>query len=174
MGELCNIYCEEEVKVIDKKQLIEEIKVAFKDTLLKDGIGINQADRIETEQRDVLIQKGRNLDRMWWDSWMDIEDKYIASYSSVMDYMDSQGLQWVMPAYLIYIIKYHKKGSFSVDSTIYTLEAGALGRDKLDLYTIEQKRVMAKFLVCMVEVGKEWVDVDSAQNALDSIWETWL
>jgi len=159
---------------MDATQLIDEIQTAFKDVILKDGIGINQADRIETRQRDILIQKGRNLDRMWWDSWTDIDDKYIASYSSVMDYMDSKGLQWVMPAYLIYIIKHYKEGSFSVDSTIYTLEAGALGVDKLDLYTDEQKRVMAKFLVFMVEVGEEWVDVESAKNALDGVWGEWI
>ena len=156
------------------QQLIKDIETAFKDVQLKDGIGINQADRIELQQRDILIQKGRNLDRMWWDSWTDIEDKYMASYSSVMDYMDSQGLQWVMPAYLIYIVKHYKEGSFSVDSTIYTLEAGALGVDQLDLYTDEQKRVMAKFLVFMVEAGVEWVDVESAQNALDGVWGEWI
>jgi len=91
--------------MINKDELIQDIATAFKDVILKDGIGINQADRIETRQRDVLIQKGRNLDRMWWNAWTDIDDKYMASYSSVMDYMDSQGLQWVMPAYMTYIVR---------------------------------------------------------------------
>ena len=81
---------------MDKQQLIEEIEIAFKDVILKDGIGINEADRMEMGNRDVLIQKGRNLDRMWWNSWMDIEDKYMASYSSVMDYMDAAGIKWVI------------------------------------------------------------------------------
>ena len=156
------------------KQLIEEIQTAFKDVELKDGIGINQADRIETRQRDVLIQKGRNLDRMWWDSWRDIEDKYLSSYSDVMYNMDSQGIKWALPAYMIYIIKHYKEGSFSVDSTIYILEAGGLGVDKVDLYTQEQKRVIAHFLQFMVEAGEKWVDVESAQNALNSVWEPCL
>ena len=160
--------------MINQDQLIQDIAAAFKDVILKDGIGINQADRIETRQRDVLIQKGRNLDRMWWNAWTDIDDKYMASYSSVMDYMDSQGLQWVMPAYMTYIVKHYKEGSFSVDSTIYTLEAGAKGTDNLDIFTEEQKRVIARFLVFMVSVGKEWVDVESAQNALDGVWGEWL
>ena len=155
--------------MINKEELIQDIAAAFKDVILKEGIGINQADRIETRQRDVLIQKGRNLDRMWWNAWTDIDDKYMASYSSVMDYMDSQGLQWVMPAYMTYIVKHYKEGSFSVDSTIYTLEAGALGVDGLDLYTDDQKRVMAKFLQFMIEAGEKWVDVESAQNALDGV-----
>ena len=158
----------------DKEQLIEEIETAFKDVELKDGIGINQADRIEMRNRDVLIQKGRNLDRMWWKSWKDIEDKYVASYSSVMDFMDAQGLKWALPAYMIYIIKHYKEGAFSVDSTIYTLEAGALGTDKLDLFTQEQKTVIAKFLHYMSTVGEEWVDIESAQNALDKVWGEYL
>ena len=161
-------------KMIDKQQLIEEIEAAFKDVILKDGIGINEADRMEMGNRDVLIQKGRNLDRMWWNSWMEIEDKYMASYSSVMDYMDAAGIKWVMPAYMIYIIKHYKAGSFSVDSTIYTLEAGAQGSDKVDLYTLEQKRVIAKFLQYMLSVGEEWADIESAQNALDKVWGEYL
>ena len=163
-----------ENNVTEEQQLIQEIQTAFKDVELKDGIGINEADRMELQERDVLIQKGRNLDRMWWSSWQDIEDKYIASYSSVMDYMDSQGLKWVMPAYLIYIIKHYKEGSFSIDSTIYTLEAGGLGTDGLDLYTRQQRKVIARFLAFMVSVGKEYVDVESAQNALDDVWGEWV
>ena len=160
--------------MIDKQELIQDIEIAFKDVQLKDGIGINQADRIETRQRDVLIQKGRNLDRMWWETWHDIEDKYISSYSDAMYYMDSQGIKWALPAYMIYIIKHYKEGSFSIDSTIYILEAGGLGVDKVDLYTEEQKRVVAQFLQFMVEVGETWVDVESAKNALDKVWGEYL
>jgi len=160
--------------MIDKEQLISDIGTSFAGVLLKDGIGINQADRLETRQRDVLIQKGRNLDRMWWNAWTDIDDKYMASYSSVMDYMDAAGIKWVMPAYMTYIVKHYKEGSFSVDSTIYTLEAGARGTDNLDIFTAEQKRVIARFLAFMVSVGKEYVDVESAQNALDDVWGEWV
>ncbi|MCF6244485.1 MAG: hypothetical protein L3J43_05560 [Sulfurovum sp.] len=159
---------------MDKEQLIEEIQTAFEGVLLKDGIGINQADRIETRQRDVLIQKGRNLDRMWWTQWTDIEDKYLSSYSDAMYYMDSAGLKWVLPAYMTYIIKHYTEGSFSIDSTIYVLEAGGLGVDKIDLYTEEQKRTIAHFLQFMVKLGEKWVDVESAKNALSSIWEPYL
>ncbi|CAA6818280.1 MAG: Unknown protein [uncultured Sulfurovum sp.] len=160
--------------MIDKEQLIKDIETAFADVHLNEGIGINEADKIELRERDAFRQKGRNQDRLWWQSWKEIEDKYPASYSSVMDFMDSEGLRWVMPVYLIYIIKHYKEGSFSVDSTIYTLEAGGLGTDGLDLYTIEQKKAIAKFLQFMVEVGAEWVDVESAQNALDNVWGEWV
>jgi len=161
-------------EVMEKEQLIAEIKTAFDGVLLKDGIGINQADRIESRQRDVLIQKGRNLDRMWWTEWTDIQDKYVSSYSDVMYYMDSAGIKWTLPAYMTFIIKHYKEGSFSIDSTIYVLEAGGLGVDKVDLYTEEQKSVIAKFLQYMAEVGEEWVDVESTKNALNTIWKPYL
>lgn len=159
---------------MDAEKLIQQIESAFEGVLLEEGIGINEADRIETEERDVLIQKGRNLDRLWWKSWHEIEDKYIASYPSAMDFMDSQGLKWVLPAYLIYSIRHYKKGSFSVDSTLYTLEAGALGRDGIDLYSVEQKRVIAHFLEYMVGVGDRWVDVGAASRALQHCWGRYL
>lgn len=157
-----------------KEQLIEEIAVTFKDVTLEDGIGINESDSIEMGERDSVINTARNQDRSWWNTWSDIEDKYISSYSSVMDYMDAQGIKWVLPAYMTYIVKHYKEGSFSIDSTIYVLEEGALGADGLELYTIEQKKVIAKFLQFMITVGEEWVDVASAQAALDKIWEKYL
>lgn len=157
-----------------KEQLIEEINIAFKDVTLEDGIGINEAESIEMGERDATINKGRNQDRSWWTAWTDIEDKYVSSYSSVMDFMDSKGIKWVLPAYMTYIIKHYKEGSFSIDSTIYVLEAGALGSDGVDIYTAEQKQVIAKFLQFMTTVGEEWVDVASAQVALDKIWGKYL
>ena len=157
-----------------QEELIEKIDTAFDGVFLEEGIGINEADRMETEERDVLVNKGRNLDRLWWKSWREIDDKYMASYSSVMDYMDSQGLKWVLPAYLIYIIKHYKEGSFSVDTTIYTSESGALGTDNLDLYTDAQKEVIADFLIYIIEAGEGWVDVESAQLALDKKWSKYL
>ena len=157
-----------------KEQLIQEIEVAFKDVTLQDGIGINEADSIELGERDATINKGRNQDRSWWTEWTDIEDKYISSYSSVMDFMDSQGIKWVLPAYMTYIINHYKEGSFSIDSTIYVLEEGAMGSDQVDLYTPEQKKVIAEFLQFMITVGEEWLDVASAQAALDKIWKKYL
>lgn len=156
------------------EQLIQEIKTAFKDVTLEDGIGINEADSIEMGERDSVINTARNQDRSWWNAWTDIEDKYISSYSSVMDFMDAQGIKWVLPAYMIYIIKHYKEGSFSIDSTIYVLEEGALGSDQLDIYTVEQKKVIAKFLEFMITVGEEWVDEASAQVGLDKIWKKYL
>lgn len=157
-----------------KEQLIEEIETAFKDVTLEDGIGINEADSIEMGERDSVINTARNQDRSWWKDWTDIEDKYLSSYSSVMDFMDSKGIKWVLPAYMTYIIKHYKEGSFSIDSTIYVLEEGAVGSDNLDLYTVEQKKVIGNFLQFMVSVGEEWVDVASAQVALDKIWKKYL
>ncbi|WP_309497832.1 DUF6714 family protein [Sulfurovum sp.] len=159
---------------MQKEELIQEIETAFKDVTLEDGIGINEADSIEMGERDATINKGRNQDRSWWNAWTDIEDKYISSYSSAMDFMDSQGIKWVLPAYMIYIIKHYKEGSFSIDSTIYILEEGAMGSDNRDLYTMEQKKVIAKFLQFMITVGEEWVDVGSAEMALVKIWEKYL
>lgn len=160
--------------MIDKEQLIQDIETAFKDVELKDGIGIYEADEIYIGSSPKLIQKGKNKDRLWWRSWTQISDKYIASYSSVMDLMDSQGIKWALPAYMIYIINHYKEGSLSVDTTIYTLEEGALGHDKVDLFTPEQKKAIAHFLVYVLTLGEEWIDVQSTQAALDNKWSIYL
>jgi len=160
---------------VQKQKVLEQIESAFKEVVLGEGIGINQADRIETKERDVLIQKGRNLDRMWWKSWREIEDKYISSYSSVMYYMDAQGRKWALPAYMRYAINHYQEGSFSIEMTLYILEEGEKTMGTLERYTPEQKRAIASFLKFMVdEVGEKWIDDESAQNALDSVWGVYL
>jgi hypothetical protein len=159
---------------MDKEQLIQEIETAFEGVELKDGIGIYEADEMYVGSSPKLIQKGNNKDRMWWRSWTEIADKYIASYSSVMELMDSQGIKWALPAYMIYIINHHKEGSLSVDTTIYTLEEGAMGHDGLDLFTLEQKRVIALFLQYVLTLGEEWIDTESTKAALDKKWGVYL
>ena len=120
------------------------------------------------------IQIAKEKDRFWWKDWHHIEKKHLAYYSSVMCFMDSQGIKWAMPAYMIYALTNYKEGSFSVDTTIYTIERGATGDDKLDLYTLEQKKVIAKFLQYMLFVGEDWVDTDFAKKALDKEWNKYL
>lgn len=159
---------------MDTKQLIEEIETVFKDVTLEDGIGIHEADTIELGERDSVRNTARTKDRLIWNAWRDIDDKYISSYSSAMDFMDAQGIKWALPAYMRFIVKHYKEGSFSIDSTIYILEEGALGTDRRDVYTEQEKKVIAKFLEFMINVGEEWVDVASAQVALDTVWKQYL
>ena len=91
-----------------------------------------------------------------------------------MCFMDSKGIKWAIPAYMIYALNNYENGSFSVDTTIYAIERGTRGYDELDLFTIEQKRVIAKFLQYMLFVGEDWVDTDFAKRALDKEWSKYL
>jgi len=151
-----------------------EIKEAFKNVKLEDGIGIFEADELDACSSDRKIQKAKAKDRLWWNDWKDIEEKHIAHYSSVMCFMDSQGIKWAIPAYMIYALNNYEDGSFSVDATIYAIERGAIGYDRLDLYTLEQKKVIARFLQYMLFVGEDWVNTDFAKSALDKEWGKYL
>lgn len=159
---------------LDREKLILEIKEAFKNVKLEDGIGIFEADEMDACSNEKKLQSARKKDRLWWSDWENIEEKHIAYYSSVMCFMDSQGIKWAIPAYMIYALNNYEDGSFSVDTTIYAIERGAMGYDDLDLYTLEQKRVIAKFLQYMLFVGEDWVDTDFAKRALDKEWNNYL
>ena len=129
----------------DREKLILEIKEAFKNVKLEDGIGIFEADELDACSSDKKIQKAKIKDRSWWNDWKNIEEKHIAYYSSVMCFMDSKGIKWAIPAYMIYALNNYENGSFSVDTTIYAIERGARGYDELDLFTIEQKKLLLNF-----------------------------
>jgi len=158
---------------IDKNILIKEIETAFKDVKLDDGVGIFEADTMDAYGNEEKIQKARKKDRLWWNDWHDIEDKHIAYYSNVMCFMDSQGIKWALPAYMIYAINNYSNGSFSVDTTIYAIERGAVGYDNIDLFSLEQKEAIAKFLQYMLPKD-DWVDTDFVKKALDKKWGKYL
>jgi len=159
---------------LEKEKLIKEIETAFKNVKLDNGIGIFEAEELDACSSDKKIEKARKKDRSWWKDWHHIEDKHLAYYSSPMCFMDSQGIKWALPAYMIYALNHYEDGAFSVDTTIYTIERGALGYDKKNTYTLEQKKVIAKFLQYMLFVGEDWVDTYFTKMALDKEWKKYL
>ncbi len=159
---------------LDKEKLISEIEETFKNVKLEDGIGIFEAEELDACSSDKKLKQAKEKDRSWWRDWHYIEDKHLAYYTSPMCFMDSQGIKWALPAYMIFSLKNYDKSYFSIDTTIYAIERGAIGKDKKDFYTLGQKRVIAKFLVFMVEVGEDFVDTDSAKMALDKEWSKYL
>ena len=141
--------------ILDKSKLIEEINQAFKTVKLDNGIGIFEADELDACSSDKKLEQARKKDRSWWDEWKYIEDKHLMHYSSVMCFMDSQGIKWALPAYMIFSLNNYEGSFFSVDTTIYAIERGARGKDNRDLFTLEQKKVIAKFLQHMLFVGED-------------------
>jgi len=153
---------------LKKEKLIDEIQEAFKNVKLNNGIGIFEADELDACSSEKKLQKAKEKDKSWWNDWKYIGDKHIAYYSSVMCFMDEKGIQWALPAYMIYAINNYENGSFSVDTTIYKIERI---NSNLNIFTSEQKYVITKFLKFMLEdAGEDWVDADFAQKALDNGW----
>jgi hypothetical protein len=159
---------------MNKEELIKEIEIAFKDVKLEDGVGIFEADEYDARANELVIQEARKKDKSWWNEWKYIEDKYIKYYSDVMCFMDSKGIRWVLPAYMIFAIKNFEEGYWSIDTTIYAIGRDALGYDKLDLLTLEQKKVIAKFLQYILSVGEDFIDSDFAKSALNKEWDKYL
>jgi len=159
---------------MNKEELIEEIEIAFKDVKLEDGVGIFEAEKLDACSSDKKLEKARNKDRSWWNDWHFVEDKHLMYYASSMCFMDSQGIKWALPAYMIFSLNNYEGGFFSVDTTIYTIERGARGKDDRDLFTLEQKKVIAKFLEYMLFIGEDFVDSDFAKSALDKEWDKYL
>ena len=159
---------------IKKSTLIQEIETVFKDVRLNDGIGVFEAEELDACSSDKKLEQARKKDRSWWKDWHYIEDKYLAYYSSSMSFMDAQGIKWALPAYMIFALNNYEGSFFSIDTTIYTIERGAKGKDNRDLFTLEQKKAIAKFLQYMLFVGEDLVDTDFTKMALDKEWSKYL
>ena len=158
---------------MNRKELIQDIETAFKGVLLKDGIGIYQAEALDNYANEVVIEKERDRDRTSWVRWQDIPDEIIDRYYSVLCFVDPSGMKFLLPANMRFTLKnYDITNSASLDSTIYALDRGleGFGNDS-NILSDKQKSAIAKFLKYMVlEVGEKYVDSSAASRAYEQHW----
>lgn len=149
------------------------IENAFKKVTLGEGIGLYEAIAIDGCVSDKKVEKARKKDREEWKKWNEIPLDVIESFSSALCFVDSEGMRFLLPAFMSYAVeKYDKGASQSVDSPIYALDRDFSifgGID--DFLTIEQKNAIAQFLKFMEQnAGEDYVDSQFASNAYIKYW----
>lgn len=68
---------------------------------------------------DMEVNAFRNGDR-----WQDIPERLIAVENATLSFVSAEGFQYLIPAYMIWTLKYFEDGDISVDSTIFALDPG--------------------------------------------------
>ncbi len=83
-----------------KEKLIQEIKTAFKDVKLEDGIGLCEGVGIDDYATTKELLKLRRQDER--ENWENIPFEDICgNYESAFSYTDAKGMRFLMPQYMI-------------------------------------------------------------------------
>jgi hypothetical protein len=124
--------------------------------------------QIEAAFAEVKLTDGRG--------WRDVPSKIIDTNNASLCFFSPQAFQYYLPAYLIWVLwNYRTSGSFTVDSTIYSLnpESGDTRRfvlSKFSLLAKPQRMAITAFLEFMRDHSDGHADAEAAEDALDSWW----
>ena len=158
---------------INRDKLVREIRTAFRNVRIGEGIGIYEAEALDDYAVEDQRLAARFKDRVAWESWGEIPAEVVSKCYSVLCFVDPEGMRFLLPAFMVFTVEnYDKSNSSSIDSVIYALDLTKEAFAAFDaVLSAEQKEAVAKFLRFMVvEAGENWVDAVAASRAYEAHW----
>lgn len=147
--------------------LIQQIRDAFQDVRLEDGISLNM-----TEYHDSygcathFLETAKDDERM---DWQAIPDETLESFTVTFCFTDLKGFRFYLPAYMIWTIRNHKKSNCIIgDFTIYAIDPNYhqfQATPFLDFFSEQQVEAMVAFLRFCTDTGG-YTDEQVAANNL--------
>jgi len=144
---------------------INQIVDAFARVTLGNGVSVREADVIDDYGTESERAAARERDEIH--DWQRIPDEDIENHSSVLCFMDDDGLRFHLPAYMRFTLcRYRESESISADATIYLLcEPHYINRLLVHL-TKQQINAIKAFLTTCLVIGDDWLDVSNVPLAL--------
>ncbi|MFM9115406.1 MAG: DUF6714 family protein [Planctomycetota bacterium] len=144
---------------------VNQIADAFAGVSLGNGVSLREADVIDDYGTDDERAAAREQDELH--DWQRIPDEDIANHSSVLCFMDDEGLRFHLPAYMRFTLRrYRESKSMSTNSTIYRLSDPDCIERLLVYLTDQQIDAIKTFLNTCLEIGDDWLDVSNVPLAL--------
>jgi hypothetical protein len=146
---------------VDEAELLTLIHAAF-DDVKHPGDGALSND-------DTEIQAFYGVEH-----WQDMAQADLEQYNSALSFLNPMGLQFFLPAFLVWVIRnYRTSDAFTVDSTIYALDAECPADpfkvSKLSALDSRQRLAVVAFLEFMFTAGADWCDWEAARGARDNL-----
>ena len=144
---------------------VKQIVDAFAEVSLGDGVSLREADVIDDYGTDDERAAARKQDEL--QDWQRIPDEDIENHSSVLCFMDDEGLRFHLPAYMRFTLRrYHESESMSTDSTLYQLCDPDCIKRLLACLTGQQIDAIKTFLNTCLAIGDDWLDISNLPLAL--------
>lgn len=138
-----------------KQDLIQEITLAFDGVARGNGVTLHEATVIDSYGTPAERAKARATDTE--KRWQDVPARDIREIDAALSFLDAEGLNYYIPAYLIWYLQNidntaaHRSNTFESIPFHLTYQMEGSRLDRFERFTREQGRAIAHFLIFVAE-----------------------
>jgi hypothetical protein len=148
----------------EKTKLISEIQDAFRDVVLEDGIGLSEADAIDSYMDSVSRAACRTKDEK--KNWNKISSELLNQYYNSLSFFDAKGMRFHLPAFMIAEIN----GEYRFGMSFPLAHLSDYSKSQFVLLTEKQKQVVKQFLNYIFESPDYEFERHEILRAIESYW----
>jgi len=152
-----------------RKNLIKLIEEAFRGVILEEGIGLYEAQAIDSYQTEDIRKLYRQKDETT--DWQAISKETLDECYDSHCFFDAKGMRFHLPAIMIYQLKYENSEVDIVGALVDYWEEDKSVRlkERFDILSSEQRGTVRQFLVEMFEENLHLEE--EIQKALKAYWD---
>lgn len=152
----------------NKEDLINAIEEAFKGVTLDDGIGLYEAQAIDSYMDETVRKQYRQKDETI--DWKAISKGKLEECYSSPSFFDAKGMRFHLPAFMICQLKYDEFDGDIVGHLInfWHNDKPVRLQERFDILTPKQRNAVCRFLIEMV--NEEYHLKEEIQKALETYW----
>ena len=151
---------------VERPALISKITEAFKNVRLEDGIGLSEADAIDSYSNLQHRAACRKNDEK--DNWNAIPSELLNNYYCSLNFFDASGMRFHLPAFMLSEIKREYKFGMSFPLT----NLSDYSRSQFALLSANQREAVKLFLTYLLEDPNYEFEKPEIQRAIDNYWGT--
>lgn len=149
----------------EERRVAVQIREAFRDVTLGDGIGLMQAQGLDDYADAETLAKYRASDEK--DDWSAIPAEKLNRCYSSLSFFDAEGLRFHLPAFLIAELE----GTYDQDLIFNLTYSGSDAQSRFDLLSSAQREAVRQYLLCQLRKRPaDDCDVPIIQQALATYW----
>jgi hypothetical protein len=149
---------------IDKAKLILEINEAFKDVELDNGIGLSEADAIDSySDLGSRTECKKNDEKHNWNA---ISSDALNIYYCSLSYFDKKGMRFHLPAFMIADIN----GEYKFGMSFVLTHLSDHSRSQFELLSKKQREAVKLFLEYILEDPNYEFERPEIKAAIEGYW----
>ncbi len=149
---------------IDKKNLISTINTAFENVTLGNGVGLSEADAIDSYQdlqtRAAYREKDEKLD------WKKIPSSSLNEYNSSLSFFDAEGMRFHLPAFLLADLN----EEYNFGMTFALTHLSDYRKSQFELLSPDQRKAIKLFLEYLLNDEAFDYEAPQIKSAIENYW----
>jgi hypothetical protein len=154
----------------ERDALRAKIVEAFHGVSLEGGIGLRQADGIDSRKSEDVCRLLREGDEK--DDWSQIPQDDLDRYSGSLTFLDPDGMRFYLPAFMLADIDQQGSNcSDQFDLLSRFIDLSDHSKKQFSLLSLQQRSVVADYLRYVQDQPGHWLYVHRIDYALESFWD---